>query len=78
MTRRLIPLYRYDNAFVDYVTAKRAERLKSLGRARLVRHKKGAINRVILLRGTHDPLAAAVRDYMRVPSVGRMRRSLRS
>lgn len=63
MSGRLIPLYRYDNALVDYITEKRAKRLDEMGRAKIVRHRKGAINRVILLRGMDDPHATAIRDY---------------
>ena len=43
-----IPLYRYDGALIDWISPTRAERLFDAGRAKLVRHKKGAINRVIL------------------------------
>jgi hypothetical protein len=63
LSGRLIPLYQYDGSYLDHVTAKRAERLEVMGRAKVVRHKKGHVNRVILYRRPDDPKATALRDY---------------
>lgn len=64
MAGREIPLYRYDGDLIDWISAKRAERLEAVGRARLVRHKKGAINRVILHRMPGEPASMRNTDYM--------------
>ncbi len=63
MSGRLIPLYRYDGAYLDHVTIRRAERLEALGRVRVVRHRKGHVNRAILFRQPDEPEAATLRDY---------------
>ena len=62
-----IPLYRYDGALIDWISPKRAARLFDAGRAKLVRHKKGAINRVVLHRMPGEPLPMRVADYMGKP-----------
>lgn len=67
MAERQIPLYRYDGALVDWISPKRAERLASLGRVNLVRHKKGTLNRVILHRMPGEPAPMRVTDYMGRP-----------
>ena len=59
-----IPLYRYDGALIDWISPKRAERLFDAGRAKLVRHKKGTINRVILHRMPGEPVPTRLTDYM--------------
>lgn len=59
-----IPLYRYDGALVSWISPKAAERLHDAGRAKLVRHKKGTINRVILHRKPGEPLPIKVADYL--------------
>ncbi len=60
----LIPLYSYDGAYLDHITIRRATRLETGGRATIVRHKKGHVNRVIMLRGKDDPPTPRLRDYM--------------
>ncbi len=60
---KLIPCYCYDGRYLDHITVKRAERLEQSGRLRVVRHRKGHINRAILLRGKNEPKAATLRDY---------------
>ena len=60
----LVPFYSYDNSLLDHITLKRAERLEAAGRAKVVRHKKGHVSRVILLRGNSEPKATALRDYV--------------
>lgn len=64
MAERQIPLYRYDGALVDWISPKRAGRLAAIGRAKLVRHKKGTINRVILHRMPGEPAPMRATDYM--------------
>jgi hypothetical protein len=59
----LIPFYSYDGSYLDHITVKRAARLENSGCARIVRHKKGHVNRVILLRGKDDPSMTTLRDY---------------
>lgn len=63
MPGRLIPFYSYDGSYLDHISPKRAQRLEDLGRAKVVRHKKGHVNRVILLRGKGDAHVTALRDY---------------
>lgn len=60
----LIPFYSYDGSYLDHITVKRAARLEDKGVAKVVRHKKGHINRVILLRGKDDPRPTTARDYL--------------
>ena len=60
----LIPFYSYDGAYLDHITVKRAARLENSGVAKVVRHKKGHINRVILLRGKDDPRPTTPCDYL--------------
>jgi hypothetical protein len=59
-----IPLYRYDGALIDFISPKCAEKLFDAGRAKLARHKKGAINRVILHRMPGEPAPMRVADYL--------------
>jgi hypothetical protein len=65
--QRQIPLYRYDGALIDWISTKRAERLSDFGRATLVRHKKGTINRVVLHRMPGEPAPTSITDYMGKP-----------
>jgi hypothetical protein len=60
----VIPYYRYDGRYLDHITVARARRLEASGRVLVVRHRKGHINRVILLRGTNEPKAARLHDYL--------------
>ncbi len=62
-----IPLYRYDGALIDWISPSRAERLFTAGDAKLVRHKKGTINRVILHRTPNETLPMRIADYMGKP-----------
>jgi hypothetical protein len=62
--QKIIPYYRYDGRYLDHISVARAARLEASGRARVVRHRKGHINRVILLRGKNEPKAARLRDYL--------------
>jgi hypothetical protein len=59
----LIPFYSYDGSYLDHITIKRAQRLEAMGRVKIVRHKKGAVNRAILLRGKDDPRVTSLREY---------------
>jgi hypothetical protein len=63
MSGQLIPFYSYDGAYIDHVAMRRAERLEALGRAKIVRHRKGHVNRVVLLRGPGEAHATKLRDY---------------
>jgi hypothetical protein len=64
MSGRLIPFYSYDGSYIDHIAIKRAERLESLGRAKIVRHRKGHVNRAVLLRGPAEPHTTRARDYV--------------
>jgi hypothetical protein len=69
---QLIPFYSYDGSYLDHITIKRAERLEQTGRVKVVRHKKGAVNRAILLRGSGLVRLAAGRGLqIRVPERSR-------
>lgn len=59
-----IPLYRCDGTPIDFISPKRTERLFDAGRAKLVRHKKSAISRVILHRMPGAPVTMRVADYL--------------
>lgn len=58
-----VPYYSYTGEYLDHITVKRAVRLENLGRVKLVRHRKGHVNRAILLRGKDDPHTTVLRDY---------------
>ena len=60
----LIPLYSADNELHDWITPKRAARLEALGIARVIRHKKGHVNRCILHRRPGDPLPTKLSVYL--------------
>ncbi len=64
MSGRLIPFYSYDGAYLDHIALKRAERLEQMGRVKVVRHRKGHVNRVVLRRGKGEPHAIKLRDYV--------------
>jgi hypothetical protein len=50
-SQRLIPLYASDGALSEHVDERRLARLESLGLlARVVRHRKGTINRAYMIR----------------------------
>lgn len=57
-----VPLYRHDGALIDWISPKRAEKLFEVGRAKLVRHKKGTINRVVLHRLPGEPAPMKITD----------------
>jgi len=59
----LVPVYSYDGEFQDHVSIAYAKRLEGAGRASIVRHRKGWVNRVILLRREGEPAASCLRDY---------------
>jgi hypothetical protein len=59
-----IPLYRYDFALLDFIGQRQALRLERDGCAKLIRHKKGRIARVVLHRLRSDPRRdTTVRNY---------------
>ena len=64
MSGRLIPFYSYDGSYIDHIAVLRAERLEEMGRAKVVRHRKGHINRAVLLRGAGEAHGTNVRDYV--------------
>ncbi len=64
MSGRLIPFYSYDGSYIDHIAIRRAERLEAMGRAKIVRHRKGHVNRAVLLRGKDESPATNVRDYV--------------
>lgn len=59
-----VPLYSYEQEFQGYVPERYALKLERDGIAKLVRHKKGSINRVIQHRRPGDPRPTALRDHM--------------
>jgi len=59
-----ILLYSFDFALIDFIGRRHALRLERDGMAKVVRHKKGTINRVVLHRRACDPRRpTTVRDY---------------
>jgi len=59
----LVPLYSYDGAFEDHITIARARRLEQAGRVKVVAHRKGWVNRIIMLRRDSDPRPSSLRDF---------------
>jgi len=49
---------------MDHIAIRRAERLEGIGRAKIVRHRKGHLNRAVLLRAKDEPHATRVQDYV--------------
>jgi len=66
MSGLLIPFYSYDGAYIDHIAIRRAERLE-MGRIKVVRHRKGHVNRAVLVRGKDDAHATELRDYVGQP-----------
>jgi hypothetical protein len=64
MPGRLIPFYSYDGSYIDHIAIRRAERLEEMGRVKVVRHRKGHVNRAVLLRGKDDAPATNLQDYV--------------
>jgi hypothetical protein len=64
MSEPSIPYYSHTGEYLEHITVKRALRLEEIGRVKLVRHRKGHVNRAILLRGKDDPQATTLRDYI--------------
>jgi hypothetical protein len=62
MSKPSIPYYSYTGEYIDHIAPKRALRLEELGRVKLIRHRKGHVNRAILLRGEEDPNPLLLRD----------------
>lgn len=59
-----IPLYSADNELQDWFTPQRAARLEALGIVRVVRHKKGHVNRCIMHRRPSDPRPTPLSVYL--------------
>jgi hypothetical protein len=59
-----IPLHCYDGALIGFISLKRSEKLFDAGRAKLVRHKTGTINRVILHPMPDEAAPMRVADYL--------------
>ena len=60
-----IPLYTADGELTDWVSEQALARLEHAGVvARVVRHRKGHINRAILVRRPGDGAAVELRQYM--------------
>ncbi len=59
----LIPFYSYTGEYLDHITLRRALRLEAMGRVKVVRHRKGHINRAIELRANDEPHSTRLRDY---------------
>lgn len=62
---RLIPIYSADGALQDKVTEERLERLHSLGLiARVIRHRKGHVNRAVMFRRSAEGRSPHLSDYL--------------
>lgn len=60
-----IALYNADGELIDRISARRLEKLQTLGRiARVVRHRKGHINRAIQVRLPGEGRAMQPADYI--------------
>lgn len=59
-----LPLYSYEHEFQGYISERYALKLERDGIAKLVRHKKGYINRAVLHRRPGDPKLTTPRDYL--------------
>lgn len=60
-----IALYNADGELIDRITERRLEKLQALGRiARVVRHRKGHINRAIQIRLPGEGKPARPADYL--------------
>jgi len=59
-----VPLYSYEHEFQGYIPERYALKLERDGIAKIVRHKKGSINRVLLHRRPGNPHATKLRDHM--------------
>ena len=60
-----IPLYTADGELSDWISERRLARLQAAGLiARVVRHRKGHINRAILFRRAGESRALQPKDYM--------------
>lgn len=60
-----IALYNADGELIDRITERRLEKLQALGRiARVVRHRKGPINRAIQIRLPGEGKPARPADYL--------------
>ena len=62
--RTEIPLYSYDGALIAWITQQRMNRLEALGLARVVRHKKGTINRAVMHHRAGDPKPTRLAEYL--------------
>ena len=63
-SRREFPLYTFDGALIAWISQARINRLEKLGLARVLRHKKGTINRVVMHQRAGEPRPTALRDYL--------------
>ncbi len=59
-----VPLYSYDLAFQGVIPERRVVKLERAGLAKVVRHKKGHIARIVMYRRPNEPLPTTVRDYL--------------
>jgi hypothetical protein len=63
--QRTVPLYSYSGALLKWTSEQHIQRLERLGLlARVVRHKKGAINRAVMLRRADEPMPSKLTDYV--------------
>lgn len=63
-TKDRVPLYSADNELQDWITLQRVERLESLGIIRVVRHRKGHVNRCVMHRRASDPRPTSPWAYL--------------
>jgi hypothetical protein len=62
-----IPLYSADNELQYWITPQRVARLEALDIVRVVRHKKGHVNRCIMHRRPNDPRPTSLSVYVGKP-----------
>ena len=59
-----IPLYSADNELQDWITPQRVARLEALAIVRVIRHKKGHVNRCIMRWRPGDPRPTTLSAYL--------------
>ena len=65
MIPKLIPLYSAQGELIEKITEQRLARLEELGQiARVVRHRKGHVNRAIRTRLACEGRGTELRDYL--------------
>ena len=61
---RTVPLYAYNGELIEHATEKRVARLEKLGLVRVVRHRKGHVNRAVFHRRPGEASPGKLTDYV--------------